>query len=117
MKTYAYYFLLCYILLFSSALSAKIPDSTDSLQLVVQTTQGKVKGYADQGLSIWKGIRYAKAPVGDLRFRAPQPTNSWDTVQLNTTYGFDAPQAKSSLASKGPQSEDCLFLNLWSPAA
>ena len=117
MKTHAYYLLLLCFLLITAHTSAIKPDNNGNVQLIVQTTQGKVKGFTDQGISIWKGIRYAKAPVGDLRFRAPQPADAWDTVQLTTTYGTDAPQSKSRLSSDGPQSEDCLFLNIWSPAA
>ena len=117
MKTHyslvAAFFFLSFIIFSQPAFA----DNSDSSHLVVQTKQGKVRGTVDQNISVWRGIRYAKAPMGDLRFRAPQPVDSWTDVKETTTYGFDAPQIKNRLASDGPSAEDCLFLNIWSPAA
>ena len=104
------------ILSTGSILSAKAAN--DNLQeLIVPTKQGQLRGITENGICVFKGIRYAKAPVGDLRFRAPQPAENWTGVKNAFEFGAIAPQSSSSLGDNGPQSEDCLFLNIWSPAA
>jgi para-nitrobenzyl esterase len=93
----------------------------------VTTTAGPVRGYEDGGLSIFKGVRYGAAPVGALRFKPPQPPEPWsepaDTVALGS------PSIQSGLAAgernvspgdppapgEPDSSEDCLFLNVWTP--
>ncbi len=89
----------------------------DSASLVVETKQGKVRGTTEKHICVWRGIKYAKAPVGDLRFRAPQPAESFTGVKDAIEFGAASPQTESSLAGSEPQNEDCLFLNIWSPAA
>ena len=76
-----------------------------------------MRGTYDKDICVWRGIKYAKAPVGDLRFRAPQPVDSWTGVKDAVAFSPVAPQQESNLGTKGPQSEDCLALNIWSPAA
>lgn len=78
-------------------------------QVAIDT--GRVEGTADDGLHVFKGIPYAAPPVGELRWRAPQPVAKWSGVRQATAYGHDSPQ-KLSL----DQSEDCLYLNVWAPA-
>ncbi|WP_156689367.1 carboxylesterase/lipase family protein [Mycobacterium sp. Marseille-P9652] len=84
--------------------------------LVVDTTHGPVRG-ADLGRAkAWKGIRYAAPPVGDLRFRAPQPPRRWTEVADATRYGPACPQPvfpNMPLDLGAPQGEDCLRLNVW----
>lgn len=77
----------------------------------VTVDSGEIEGVADDGLHIFKGIPYAAPPVGELRWRAPQPVAKWSGVRKATEYGHDAPQ-KLSL----DQNEDCLYLNVWAPA-
>lgn len=88
--------------------------------LVVQTKYGKVKGEQTGNVYVWKGIPYAKAPVGSLRFRPPQEPDSWEGVRDATQFGSASMQPNSEMMkflgeSSGSQSEDCLFLNIWSP--
>ncbi|OBH27360.1 carboxylesterase [Mycobacterium sp. E342] len=84
--------------------------------LVVDTGYGPVRG-ADLGHArTWKGIRYAAPPVGDLRFRAPQPPQRWTQVADATRYGPACPQPvfpNMPLELGAPQGEDCLRLNVW----
>jgi len=47
---------------------------------LVNVEEGLVQGTSDSGLTVFKGIPFAKPPVGDLRWRAPQPSSKWDTV-------------------------------------
>ncbi len=84
--------------------------------LVVETTYGPVRGTDDGGAKAWKGIRYAAPPVGDRRFRAPEPPERWTEVADATSYGPACPQPKfpnMPLDLGAPQGEDCLRLNVW----
>ena len=83
--------------------------------LVVRTDKGLVRGSRSHGVDSFLGIRYAKAPAGDLRWRPPQPPQPWSGVRPALTYGHRCPQLAST---NGPQSlsQDCLFLNVWRPS-
>jgi para-nitrobenzyl esterase len=78
----------------------------------VMTEYGLVQGVADTGLTIYRGIPFAAPPVGDLRWRAPQPAAKWDGVRLADKFAPDPYQGDG----KGNVSEDCLYLNVWTPA-
>jgi para-nitrobenzyl esterase len=89
---------------------------------IVDTTYGRVSGLEESGLLTFRGIRYASAPIGDLRFRPPAPPAPWDGVFEATEFGPIAPQADPipGLAIPGDPmawDEDCLFLNVWTPGA
>jgi para-nitrobenzyl esterase len=87
--------------------------------LVVDTTCGPVRGADTGGVRAWKGVRYAAPPVGDLRFRAPQPPARWTEVADATRYGPCCPQPifpNMPLDLGAPQGEDCLRLNVWASA-
>ena len=90
---------------------------------VAQTANGKVAGYIQDGVTIFKGIPYAKAN----RFEAPVQTDSWEGIRSCRQYGPVSPQgARSGWANDeiafafnwndGVQGEDCLRLNVWTPA-
>ncbi|HUB51193.1 MAG TPA: carboxylesterase family protein [Terracidiphilus sp.] len=88
-------------------------------QEVVTIQTGKIKGMASEGLIAFKGIPFAAPPVGDLRWRPPQPAASWDGVRSAADYAHDCMQLPfpSDAAPLGtPPAEDCLYLNVWSPA-
>jgi para-nitrobenzyl esterase len=83
---------------------------------VVETTYGAVRGTDDGEISTWKGIRYAAPPIGDLRFRVPEPPERWTEVADVTSFGPACPQPSfpnMPLELGAPQSEDCLRLNIW----
>ena len=85
---------------------------------VVQTAYGPVRGVDEGSATAWKGVRYAAPPVGDLRFRAPQPPEPWTEPADATGYGPACPQppVPSFPINLGArQNEDCLRLNIWSP--
>jgi len=71
----------------------------------------------------FSGVPYARAPAGSLRWRPPLPAESWDTIRDASTFGAIAPQpaalpgitSPSDPDASEPQSEDCLFLNVWTP--
>ncbi len=83
---------------------------------VVETTYGPVRGTDDGRVRAWKGIRYAAPPVGDLRFRAPEPPERWTEVAAAATFGPACPQPplpNIPLDLGAPQNEDCLTVNIW----
>ncbi len=85
---------------------------------VVQTGYGPLRGSDDGLVKTWKGVRYAAAPVGELRWRAPQPPQPWTDVVDATTFGPVSPQPRSPIPmGLGTRAdEDCLFLNVWAPS-
>ena len=83
---------------------------------VIETTYGPVRGIDDGRVRVWKGIRYAAAPLGELRFRAPEPPERWTEVADATEFGPVCPQPglpNIPLDLGAPQGEDCLSLNVW----
>ncbi len=93
-------------------------------QAVVSTKSGKLEGEFQNGLYVFKGVPYAEPPVGKLRWMPPQPASKWDGVKPAKEYGAMAPQAAMAAPPDSPgvpnfgnvaQSEDCLFLNIWTP--
>ena len=86
---------------------------------IVQIDAGKIQGATTQDVIAFKGIPFAKPPVGDLRWKAPQPVSSWDGIKQTTEYGHDCMQLPfpSDAAPLGTvPAEDCLVLNVWKPA-
>ena len=84
--------------------------------LVVDTSYGPVRGADDGRAKAFKGVPYAAPPVGELRFRAPEPPQRWTEVADATTYGPACPQPtfpKMPLDLGAPQGDDCLRLNVW----
>jgi len=76
---------------------------------------------AEENIRSYKGIPFAAPPVGDLRWKPPQPVKAWDGVRKAEEFGPDCPQAPyatGSLFYSAPrtQSEDCLYLNVWTGA-
>lgn len=89
---------------------------------IVNTHTGKVQGKKVENVYVWKGIPYAKPPVGRLRFQPPEQPEPWEDVRDATSFGQTAMQPSSEMMrflgdSPEGSSEDCLYLNVWSPAA
>ncbi|WEK41462.1 MAG: carboxylesterase family protein [Candidatus Brevundimonas colombiensis] len=84
------------------------------------TTDGQVAGAVADGVASWKGIPFAQPPVGALRWRAPQAPAPWSNVRPATAYSHDCmqiPFAGDAAPLGTPPTEDCLYLNVWRPAA
>ncbi|MDR1074188.1 MAG: carboxylesterase family protein, partial [Treponema sp.] len=83
------------------------------------TKNGPIKGVRAKGVYAYKGIPYAKAPVGDLRFAPPQDAEPWTEVRDCTKYGPVIPQwlTVSLRLDNTEQSEDALIVNVWTPSA
>lgn len=89
---------------------------------VVETTSGKLAGRVQDGVARFLGIPYARPPVGARRFRPPEPPETWTGVRDASVFGDSAPQIALGPGALpgmgvGAQSEDCLHLNVWTPAA
>jgi para-nitrobenzyl esterase len=78
---------------------------------IVKVEGGTVKGVTTANVISWKSIPYAAPPVGELRWRNPQPAKPWNSV-------FDASKIGPACMQTDdiPKSEDCLTLNVWRPA-
>lgn len=81
----------------------------------IETMAGIVRGISENDVSFFKGIPYAAPPVGEYRWRPPQPVAKWTGARDATKFCADCPQ-RTWPGSTATISEDCLFLNLWVPA-
>lgn len=95
-----------------AATSAASPDAT-----LVWTDSGALRGSAGERVVAFKGIPYAAPPVGELRWRAPQPVQHWSGERFAERFGAPCPQIPPTDHSVGREapSEDCLTLNVWAP--
>ncbi len=110
------YLILCCAALLGAAASGANPD-------LVRVDGGQVSGVNgyQEGIRVFKGIPYAQAPVGDLRWRAPKPPAPWEGVRAADKFGAACmqtpyPEGSPYRSAAEPVSEDCLYLNVWTPA-
>ena len=87
--------------------------------VTAHTTSGPVRGRVDDhGMTVFKGIPYASPPVGERRFLAPAPPDPWLGTRDAHALGPGCWQVPSPTLPVGPSmDEDCLYLNVWTPAA
>jgi len=87
---------------------------------IVKTDAGYLSGTQENGTWVYRGIPFAAPPTGDLRWRPPAPVRPWEGVKVAKVYGDSCPQPSSPDPSSGDipaaMSEDCLYLNVWTPA-
>jgi para-nitrobenzyl esterase len=106
-------------LFFLLFLAAGLMAMPCTAQEFVTVDTGKLQGVTTDGVTAFKGIPYAAPPVGDLRWRPPQPAAQWSGVRQAAQYGHDCMQLPfpGDAAPLGtPPAEDCLVLNVWAPA-
>lgn len=103
----------------SFALALALPAADN----VVRISTGQISGSAatDPSIRVFKGIPYAKPPVGQLRWKAPQSPDSWTAVRQSTEFGPPCmqqpyPQTSIYYSPLAKTSEDCLYLNVWTAA-
>src|SRR5438270_64454 len=79
----------------------------------VKVEGGSVRGAIEDGLTVYRGIPFAAPPIGDRRWQGPQSAAKWEGVKQAVNFGPPCVQS----AGRGPApSEDCLYLNVWTPA-
>lgn len=113
MKAYRFSVLAGLLLISSAGFSA----NSDLTKVKIDT--GTVQGSAENNVTAFKGIPFSAPPVGQNRWRAPQPAARWKGVRQATQYGPDCMQLPfpSDAAPLGTtSSEDCLYVNVWTPA-
>ena len=101
-------------------LSACTQKKGDDVTLQVNTQYGILEGFEEDGVKKFLGVPFAQAPVGELRWKAPQPLQPWEGVREAKAFGADPMQLDifGDMAFRGAgRSEDCLYLNIWTTAA
>ncbi|MDR2653645.1 MAG: carboxylesterase family protein [Prevotellaceae bacterium] len=83
----------------------------------VKVDGGKIEGTLENDIYVFRGIPFAAPPVGDLRWKAPQPVTPWDGILKADNFAPSCPQITMIPgANQLELSEDCLYLNVWTPA-
>lgn len=104
------------LMLLSPAIFAQLNNKNAP---TVKTINGTLKGTDESGIAVFRGVPYAAPPVGNLRWREPQPVKNWSGVREADKFGPRAMQLNvfgdMDFRSNG-MSEDCLYLNVWTPA-
>lgn len=110
---------------YAAAGLAGLPRSARALgtrradDVVVETASGKLRGAREEGVSVFRGVPYAGRVSGDRRFRRPAPLEPWAGVRDALRLGPPSVQPPHSTygVNEPPPAEDCLVLNVWTPAA
>src|SRR5579862_2405199 len=93
--------------------------------VAVNTEDGQLSGVSDSsGVTSYKGIPFAASPVGEMRWKPPQPAAHWDGVHRADHFGNSCVQKEGRsrppwtepFMVQGPSGEDCLYLNVWTSA-
>jgi para-nitrobenzyl esterase len=106
-------------ILLAATAAVAVPQAASAQSTEVVIDSGPIRGSAAEGVLSWKGIPFAQPPLGDLRWRAPQPVEPWRGVRETTEYSHDCMQVPfpSDAAPLGTEpAEDCLYANVWRPA-
>jgi para-nitrobenzyl esterase len=82
---------------------------------VVHAAAGDLRGKDQGGVAVFRGVPYAKPPVGERRWRPAEPLPAWRGVREATLFGAACMQPPSPFQDHAAMSEDCLFLNVWAP--
>jgi hypothetical protein len=103
--------------LLPSNLSAQASRSRTTAAVEIQS--GTIVGVREGGLNVYKGVPFAAAPVGELRWRAPEPAAKWAGIRKANGFAPACMQNGVSMPGETPPkvSEDCLYLDIWAPAA
>lgn len=110
-------FLLSMSAVFAFAFSgiANVHAEAEKMGNVVQISEGKVKGLVSDHIGKFLGIPYAAPPVGDLRWRPPQDVQPWAQTREATKFANWCPQQKRGIFAAPSVTEDCLYLNVFTP--
>lgn len=98
----------------AAVLGLALPTRSQAGDPEAQTSHGRVRGLKAGGVNIFRGIRYG-ADTGPARFQAPKPPAPWSSTMAATAFGAASPQRGNEGRGTEAMSEDCLFLNVWTP--
>ncbi len=105
---------------FANAVAAVIAvlSTVGAASAAVRVDGGEVQGERQGDLTVYKGLPFAAPPLGDLRWRPPQPPPPWSNVKRADRFAPACMQKGVSMPGEAPpaMSEDCLYLNIWAPA-
>jgi para-nitrobenzyl esterase len=90
-----------------------IVQANAQLPVLVKVIEGTLQGTSEDGLTVFRSVPFAAPPVGELRWRAPQPAAKWDGIRQADKFAPGPIQGGNPPSGK---SEDCLYLNIWTPA-
>lgn len=95
-----------------------LPVNLNAAAALAVTTSGSVSGVREGGVSVYKGVPFAAPPLGELRWRPPEPPAPWTGTRTATAFAPACMQEGVSMPGEvaPPVSEDCLYLNIWTPA-
>ncbi|NLD38584.1 MAG: carboxylesterase family protein [Desulfatiglans sp.] len=82
----------------------------------VEVTGGTIEGIEEDGILTYKGIPFAAPPIGDLRWKAPAPVRPWSGIKKTDVFCDACMQTANAMGNTSPVSEDCLYINVWTPA-
>lgn len=111
--------LLLVLILTMLGINASAQLSDDTIAPRVQTANGLLEGTMDAGLRVFRGIPFARPPVEGLRWKAPQPAQNWSGIRKADKFGprcMQRPFFDDMIFHSDGMSEDCLYLNVWTPA-
>ena len=116
--------LLASLAVFATAMGVGAAALSQSPPPIVKIASGELQGVLADGVASFKGIPFAAPPIGELRWRPPQPADKWTGVRQASEYGADCmqgrfgppPTAVAGAPAPRVPSEDCLYLNVWRPA-
>lgn len=103
-----------------TVLSSCTEQKGDIITLQVKTKYGILEGFEEDGVKKFLGVPFAQPPVGELRWKSPEPLLPWEGVRSAKEFGNDPMQIDifGDMSFRGPKrSEDCLYLNIWTTAA
>ncbi len=103
---------------FVGAVLAALQLASVAVAQRVVTESGAISGVRESGLRVYKGVPFAAPPVGELRWRPPAPAKHWTGTLKAETFAPACMQTGVSMPGETPPavSEDCLYLNIWTPA-
>ncbi|WP_419804724.1 carboxylesterase/lipase family protein [Terriglobus sp.] len=96
----------------AAALQLPRPLFAAAPETMVHTPLGNLRGTVENNIRVFRGVPFAEPPVGERRFRAPVPKQGWTGVHDATQFAAEAWQTMTPAINK---SEDCLYLNVWTP--
>ena len=94
---------------------AAMPCLSAAADPTAKVEQGLLQGTVEEGLTVYRGIPFGAPPTGELRWRSPRPAIPWEGVRRADTFAPECVQ-RSGAGESPSMSEDCLYLNVWTPA-